>query len=367
MKGKLKRLLPWAVSLGLLAYLGLTTDLARVWDSFARAPMGLVVAIAIAGSIVAFVYDSFSLTVLFRRFHGGVPFSEILPLKGASYFLNILNYNAAMGGMALYLKRVRRIPFLESASSLLFMNVLDVFLLCGFIGMGLALGGETISGALSVESSRALLTVLVAFGALLVGTWIYWNAGFDFFVLGRLRKLSIFHAFREARIKDYGALMLLRLPMVLIYVAITWVFAQLFGFRIPFTTMMVLQPIIIFVGTIPVSIAGLGTTQVVMRSFYGGFAAFLVLLAPAGDVLPSFGGMGLGAPGGAVAAVLSEAHTQAALQAYLSPVAAVDAFSFGAIFTVILVRVALGYAFLQRVSERIADAGEPEETTATEG
>ena len=303
------------------------------------------------------MYDSFCLTLLLRRFNAPVTFREILPLKGASYLLNIINYNAAMGGMALYLKRVRRVSFLETASSLLFMNVLDVFALCGLIALGLIFSEDALAVALSPESRRGLAWVVAGFAALLVGSWIYWNAGFDFFVLGKLRSWRIFHAFREARLVDYAWLLGLRTVMVFLYVTITWLFARTFGFAVPFGAMLALQPIIIFVGTIPISVAGLGTTQVVMRAFYGVYATYLLLAPASGALLEGLTApVAAAAPLGGPAAAAARQGLEATMAAYYDPTALVDAFSTASISSVVLLRVLVGYLFVRHVGARLAAA-----------
>lgn len=353
----LKRILPWAFSIALLAYLAWTTDLDRVWDAFRRVPLGWFAALAVLGTLVAFFYDTLCLTLVIRRFNAPVRFGEMLPLKGASYLLNIVNYNAAMGGMALYLRRVRGVSFLETASSLLFMNVLDVFVLCALVGVGLVVtpGGP----ALSPAAREGLAYVVAGFGLLLAGTWVYWNAGFDYFVLGRLRSWRIFHAFRHARLRDYGWLMALRLPMVLVYITVAWLYALLFGFDVPYPTMVLLQPVVIFVGTIPITVAGLGTSQVVMRSIYAPFATYLGGRALATPLLAGAAAApALALPGVAPAAALAAGGGAIAAAAqYYDPTPLVDAVSTGLIFSIIIVRVAIGYAFLGRVSRAFSEGG----------
>ena len=314
-----KRILPWVVSLGLLAYLALTNDLTQAWDAFQQVPLFQFFLVALVGTAIGFLYDTFCLTLLLRRFNAPVTFREMLPLKGASYLLNIINYNAAMGGMALYLKRVRKVSFLESASSMLFMSVIDVLLLAAVIGGGLLLSGDMLDRVLAPESREYLGWVVAVLGLMLVGCWIYWNAGFDFFVLGKLRSWRIFLAFREAKLRDYGWLALLRVGMVFLYVFITWLFALLFGVDIPFVTIMVLQPIIIFVGTIPVTVAGLGTVQVVAIAFFGPYAT-----------------------------------------GHADPDSLILAMSTAAVSVVVLVRVLIGYLFLGRVSAKLASLSEEE-------
>lgn len=315
-----KRILPWVVSLGLLAYLALTHDLAQAWDAFQQVPLFQFFLVAIVGTAIAFFYDTLCLTLLLRRFNAPVTFGEMLPLKGASYLLNIINYNAAMGGMALYLKRVRKVSFLESASSLLFMTVIDVLLLGAAIGAGLLLSGDMLDRALAPESREYLGWVVAVLGLILVGCWIYWNAGFDFFVLGKLRSWRIFLAFREAKLRDYAWLAGIRGIMVFLYVFITWLFALLFGIDIPFVMMLILQPIIIFVGTIPITVAGLGTVQMVAIAFFAPYAT-----------------------------------------SHADPDSLVLAMSTAGVSVVVLIRILIGYLFLGRVSAKLAGLGEGED------
>ena len=309
----LKRVLPWVGSVGLVAYLVATTDLGAVWQAVRTVPLVPLVAAAVVGVVATWLWDVLCLTLLLRRFNAPVGYGELLPLKGASYFLNILNYNAAAGGMALYLRRVRGVPFLEGASSFLFLNGADAAVLAILVVVGLLGAGD----AVGADARTGLWTTAGVLLAGLVGTWIYWNARFDFFVLGRLRSWRIFHAFRRARLADYGWLTGLRLVFVLLDILLMWVFLRLFGVAIPLPAMLALHPIVILLWTLPVSIAGLGTVQVAMRLLYAPFAD----------------------PG------------------IVDPVPVIDACSTTMIFTTVLARVLIGYASLRRVSHEWAAAG----------
>ncbi len=348
----LKRIIPWVVSLGLLVYIAWTTDPARAWDAFQRADFLRFLVVLAVGIAVGYLYDSLSLTLLFRRFNAPVGFREILWLKGASYLLNIVNYNAAMGGIAVYLRRVRRVDLLEGGSSLLLLNVIDILGVCILITLGLLFAGETVATVLTSEVTRALGWILIGAVTLVAGALLYWNAGWNFLVFGRLRNLRIFHAFREARVVDYLWLIGLRLGLLLVYVTFTWQIAACFNLQIPFGAMLTLQPIVMLVGTIPVSVAGLGTTQMAMRVFYGGFASYLAL----GPLMPLIGELGAGlgsAATGASHVVALAAGEGAALAAqnYLNTTPLVDTMSTAGIFGIILVRLVIGYICIGRVAK----------------
>lgn len=309
----LKRALPWVVSLGLVAWLVATTDLDAVWAAIRAVPMVPLLAATVGAVVVSYLYDALCLTLVLRRFNAPVRYGEILPLKGASYFLNIVNYNAAAGGMALHLRRTRGVGFLEAASSFLFLNVADVVALCVLVTVGLLATGDVVSA----EARAGLWTTVAVIGAALAGTWVYWNAGFDFLVLGRLRSWRIFHAFARARVADYGWLAALRLGLLLQYILLMWAYLWLFDIRVPLTVMFALHPIVILIWTVPVSIAGLGTVQLALRLLYAPFA----------------------------------------VETLADPVPVIDACSTTNIFVTVLIRVAIGYACLRRISAQWTAGG----------
>lgn len=264
----LRQILIWAVALGLLAYLALTTDLDEVWQTIRSVRFELVLPVVIAGNVVIFLWDTRCLAALFTRLNKPVAFRDLLPLKGASYFLNIVNYNAAAAAMALFLRRKARIPFLEGASSLVLLNVVDLLALNILISAGLALNPDAVGPVMR----QSLLVINVALYALVAGSFLYWNGGFDFFVLGRLRAWSIFAAFRRARLRDWGVLLAMRMVVVLLYTVLNYVLLDLFGVPVPFDVLLLYNPILTFIGTIPITVSGIGTTQVAMRELYGSFA-----------------------------------------------------------------------------------------------
>src|SRR5262249_19648787 len=148
---------------------------------------------------------------------------DMLPMRAVSYFLNTVNYGAAGGGIALFLRNRKGVPFLEAFSSFLFLNFIDFLVLAVIIGMGLAFGA-----GVDPAMRRTLWAIIAALSAILLGTLIYWNLKFDFFFLGRLRTWPIFSAFARARLKDYAILALLRLLLFGEYTVFEALFLKLF-------------------------------------------------------------------------------------------------------------------------------------------
>lgn len=303
---RLRQVLLWTVAIGLLAYLALTTDLDEVWRTVTGVRFELVLPVVILGNVIVFLWDTLCLSTLFTRLNKPISFRELLPLKGASYFLNVVNYNAAAAAMALFLRRKARIPFLEGASSLVLLNVVDLLALNVLISVGLFLNPDAVGPVMR----QSLLIVNLSVYAVVAGSFVYWNGGFDFFVLGRLRAWSIFAAFSRASLRDWGLLLAMRLVVVLLYTVLNYVLLHLFGVPVPFGVMLLYNPVLTFIGTIPITVSGIGTTQVAMRELYGAFAA----------------------------------------------VPRIDAFSTSAIFLYQITRLAIGSVYVSRVRRELEEA-----------
>lgn len=259
----------WTVALGLLAYLALTTNLAEVWGAVRAVDpvlLGLVTLVFVVG---AYVLDAWCLVVLFRGRAAGLGLRELLRVKGASYLLNVVNYNAATAAIALFLRKRAGVPLLVSVSSLLLLNVVDLAALNVLLSAGLAMN----PGGMDAALRHTLLGVNLSLYAVFAGTLLYWNAGFDLLVLGRLRTLGIFSAFREARLTDWGRLLVWRLGLLCLYSVHTVILMRLFDMPVPFEVVLATNPIVALVGILPISVSGIGTTQVAMRQLFGAWGS----------------------------------------------------------------------------------------------
>lgn len=265
----LKRFLPWLVTILILVYLGTTTDLPEAWVTLKSANFAHFIPIVIVVVLGVFLIDSACLTLLFRRFNAPLQFREMLPLKGASYVLNVVNYNAAAAGIALYFKNEKGVPFLHALGSMLWLNFIDIVALTTLV-----LGGMAVSGIVLEPGMQDILTwMAVGIFCVLVGSCIYWNAGFDYFILGRFREWAIFSAFKKATLMDYATFIPLRIAFVCTYVVSQWAVMADFGLDASFQELILYVPVLTFVGTIPLTtVAGLGTVQVLMREFFIEFA-----------------------------------------------------------------------------------------------
>jgi uncharacterized membrane protein YbhN (UPF0104 family) len=269
--GRWKGLIPWVLSLGIVAFLFVTTDLDAVAHALENADWVRLVGLMAFITLLSFVADSATLIPLLRRFVAPVTFSEVVRIKGVSYFLNALNYSLAAGGMAWILHKKHRVPFMRAMSSLVLFFYIDI----------IALGGLLTGGWLA---SRALLTlpehtthapflervpiVMAVVWAVILGAWLYWNRRIDFGIFGFFRKWKIFQCFKEARSLDYLRLVVIRGVFMLVYVLMHYLLLPAFDVHIPFWTLVIYSPLITFVQVVPATISGLGAVQGVMVALF---------------------------------------------------------------------------------------------------
>ncbi len=306
-----KRLLPWLGTGILLAYMATTTDLETIGHSLADVNIVAVLLLASVGTLATFLIDSFCVARVFTRFVCKVSYREALPIKATSYFLNILNYNLALVGMAFYLQRSRQAPFWSSLGSLFFLNVMDILTLCVLLVVGLM----ATQGTGVLDGSTEVVAWFMAAGgfggfALVV---LMLKLDLKIPVVSRLLKLQMLAPLADLNVGTVFYFLGLRMCLLLTYLGSQYILLQLFAIDVPLLRLVVYNSLITFVQIVPISVAGLGTVQVVMRHFY---APFVV-----------------------------RATGQAA--------AVVDAYSTTSIFSFVIFRVIVAYFFLGEFSREV--------------
>lgn len=344
-KERAKAALVWGVTLSLVAYLAASTDLERFWDTLLIASPILVLTITLAEVLASWVYDTFTMSVLFSRFHGRVTLREMLPIRGASYILNVINYNAATLGVSYFLRDKKGVPFFESFGSLMFLNGIDLVSFALMISTGVLLVPELLAD--EVRGPLQIILPLVFIG--LLGNILFWKIEHKLPVLHWLTRQSLFSAVRRARLSDYGVLLLLRLGVIVLYTVYQWVLLWMFGVRIPLTAVFVYYPLIVFIAILPLSVAGFGTTQIAGRFLFPPF-----VLARAGALfIPTAGllGAALFLPELGLVENMQHVHGLVLTEA-ASTNAIIDAFSTATLTGFIIWRMSLGLICLSRLRQK---------------
>ena len=221
----------------------------------------LFLALMIPNALFYFAWDTLVLSVVIRWFHGGVPYTRLLPVRAASYVVGFFNTNLGRGAMAAYLSRQLHAPFLELGSTVLFLVLTEYTQLVLWAMLGLL--------GLRAEVSRSLLAVAAAVAVFwLVVRWLL-----------APRAWSISRTFRLATPARYAQIVLLRAPLFFVSLCLHYYAARAFGIHIPFPQMLTFLPVIFMLAALPVTVAHLGTTQAAWIFFFSQFAPVPRLLA----------------------------------------------------------------------------------------
>lgn len=263
-----KTIVPWIVAGVIFWWIFRVTDFDAMrasaasanWVAFWAAMMGLYV--------VLFVVDSACVWWVYRRYH--VPtmtLRDVLPARGASYLLGILNYAAGSAAMAVYFKRRFGVGIVQGGASLLLLMLVDL----GLVVIAVLVGGS----ALPPESANWMpwiraVGLLFVLGA--IAHLVFWRAPWSWGPLEKIRELPQLSGFRDATLKDYALLGLIRAPVTMIYIAMHVSTLAAFGIAVPFARMLVYVPVQMLIAVVPVSPSGLGTVQAAQMFLYEPYA-----------------------------------------------------------------------------------------------
>ncbi len=264
---RLKRILPWAVAALILWLLFRHVSVAGVMASVRDVELRLFAPAAIVGVAAWFLLESAAFAYLFSRFNAPLSWREARSMRAVTYLLTPINWNLGTAAIVLHLRRSKGIAALEATSSLLLYGLVD----------GVVLGLLSVVGIATLPSSQGLhtigwvasilLTVQVAFLAVFLLRWPRhaWAV--------RVRSLRVFRSHAQVTWRDAAVLFAIRALYFSGFVLFFWAGVRAFGVTAPLSHMAAIVPVVLLVGSIPITPAGLGTQQ----------AAMLALLAPYGS------------------------------------------------------------------------------------
>lgn len=260
MRGKLLRVVAWLVTIGLLSYLFWRTPVEEVWAALHNAAWWAAPAVVLC-SLLVYLADSLAIWKIFTWFVAPLRFREALVVRGATYFLGVVNYTLGQGAIVYFLHRNKQVPVRRAAAGVLFTMGINVIVLLALASGGLLAGAEVPAVLRTVVGT--VWAALAFYVVLLV-----WRPPF-------LRGLPVvdlgvlFAAGLTGHLKALGA----RLPHVAALLLLSWLSLYAFGVKLPASAALFYLPVVYFVAVLPISIQGLGTSQLLMVQFFARFAA----------------------------------------------------------------------------------------------
>jgi hypothetical protein len=276
-----KKILPYVGTVGIFALIFWRIPMGKVGAALEQAPVLKFVAVFLPFSALFWMIDSFCLTWVVRRFNAPMRFRDIVPIRASMYLLALINTNLGQGGVAYYLYRKAKIPFLEALSSILFIALMEIYQLFLFSTLGVIFYRPTAPA--QIEIVKVLRVAYVIAWMLLVGI-------ISLFAMARRnpslrgwittsRAGAIAETFLKARPIDYAIVLAIKAPSFLFSVMTQYFALSLYGIAIPFVKLMLFLPLVFLAAALPISVAHLGTSQAAWLLFFSGNATEEKILA----------------------------------------------------------------------------------------
>jgi len=248
------RLAPWLITAACFAFLYVRIDGAARRQGTSALPFLASVfetvdwwtwlALMIPYSAFYFLVDSVVLWKVVSWFNARVSLGDVLPIRGATYILSILNEQIGKGAIAYYLYRRHGVPGWQVGSSMLFIMFCEFYYLLSWALVGAALRWEALPAAFR------MLPWLGLAAAVFLVLWILYFRG-AIAPGSRLRDRDLLHAFREARPWHYLAIVLLRSPALLAATVVYTLSLRLFGIEADFVSILGVLPLVFFGAATP--------------------------------------------------------------------------------------------------------------------
>lgn len=241
----------------------------RVVDALRDVHLLRYLAIMLPYSIAYLLIDTFCLTRVLNWFNTTIAYRDVLPIRATTYLLTLINSPLGQGSIALYLKRREGIPFLEVASSVLFMMFVELYQLVFFSSIGAALAPTRIE--------RSLIVVYVVLYVYFVVHLALFRFGGAW--LATRKAAGMLRSFRMAHLRHYLLLVLFKSPNFLMATVVYYFALQCFDLHLPYLQLLVFLPVIFLSAALPIGVAHLGAPQYFWLHFFGDQAPEANLLA----------------------------------------------------------------------------------------
>ena len=258
-----KRAIPWLVTLGCFTYLYFRIDGAAQREGssaipylanvFANVNWARWLGLMIPYSIFFFLIDSLVVWRIINWFNARVRYADILPIRGSTYIISILNEQVGKGVMAVYLHRRDGVPGWQVGSSMLFIMFCEFFYLLLWATVGYAQQGDTL------PPQFGLIPWIALAAGVFFALWVLYFRG-AIAPASRLRDRQILHAFRQAKWWQYGVIVVLRSPALLAAVVVYTLALRLFGLEANFLDLLGYLPLIFFGAAVPAPMRAVAIT-----------------------------------------------------------------------------------------------------------
>lgn len=267
------RLYPWLLAIAILIVLFLRIPMGDLKNGFAKGPILSLSFYVFFQVIIVLLMDAYATNISLAVTGFKQRFTMIFLARGATYLVGILNYALGQGALGVFLHRCG-VRANQATGALLFMVIINVGVLMLVAGLGSLVGDQPGSVSRIISSMGFLL---------LAGIVIYLIT-----VAMRprlLQRYPLLAPLWEAGLRGHLLAAAGRFPHVLILVLTHWGAMRLWGIAVPLSIGMVMIPVVLFIAALPVTPAGLGSSQGVQVVLFSPYVHALTSEARAAEVL----------------------------------------------------------------------------------
>lgn len=244
-----------------------------------NADWGLWLAIMIPYSVFFFLIDSNVTWRAVRWFNApDLRYRDILPVRASAYILSLVSEQVGKGGITLYLLRAFGTQGWETLSTMIFLGLMEIYQLLLFSSAGMLFYFDVIDDASTLLPLNWILPAVFAFAVIYLPLHIMFFRGV-FLQSAKLRDLRPLRAFREASVKHYAVIVLLKAPNLIGAIFVYTTALALFEVEASLAQMLVFLPLIFLAAALPLPFhAGALVVWTVLFPDYPEVGAFSLIM-----------------------------------------------------------------------------------------
>lgn len=284
-------MIPWAVAIGIFVYLFSKYPPQNIYNSLKLINIPYFCVLAVGYALIMYIIDTFSICWILTGFGHSGKFREILPARGLTYLIMIINYAASQVAFALYENRRHGLPMSEMFGIFGIIVVIDLYILAtlAFITTFFT-SWPYMVGSMNIGDFVRIFTI-IGYVVFLLNV-AFWKGAFGKIgFLEKLRTKDFFSVLSRAGIKDYLKVMAYRLPVHTFIMLGMYLAIKPFNVDVPLIAILSNIPLIFFIGALPISPGGLGASNVALVELLKPFVSSPLITEgkfSAGEILLSF-------------------------------------------------------------------------------
>lgn len=265
-----RTVVPWLVTACIFAYIFNKIPLSEVIAYMKQVRFGLFFAAVLVTAPFFYTLDTLCYHLAFNWVGTRTRYREVLIARGGSYILAMINFYVGQGGMALWVTRKKKMHPIAAAGIVLFQLFLGLYMIISLSAFGLlVLVPRTgiMDYAAGGEYEKLVRFTTIAF-ALLTFQALLWSFGPHKGVLNRLIFWGPFKVLEKVRFHHLLILFFIKIVSFMFEIVGCMIAFKAFGVDVSFAHLFAYVPLVLLIGTVPITVLHLGTTQAAWLWFF---------------------------------------------------------------------------------------------------